>query len=178
MSRFRDDRGEGGEPMPIESVRILGGGDISPVDRSPSSDAGDIANGGGGSEFRALSNTGTISRMKFLTSSNETAWPRSPSTRSTLFPTTATQKPSTSSSSSGARSLNSAHHFPKSVSVRDWFTSNMSKTASAPRKNALESDENRSWPAVSQICSVTASPSGLVGCGRDFVIKSAPIVAR
>lgn len=41
-------------------------------------------------------------------------------------------------------------------------------TASAPRKNAAERDENRSCPAVSQICSVVGA--GVVNGGVDDVV--------
>ena len=68
---------------------------------------------------------------------------------SILFPTNTQQNLLTSSSSTGARSRNSFHHFVSASSVCGWFTSNMSNTASAPRKNADERLENLSCPAVS-----------------------------
>lgn len=71
--------------------------------------------------------------------------------RSILFPTTTQQKLSTSSSLIGARCLNSSHHFVSACIVSGALTSNMSRTASAPRKNAEDRDEKRSWPAVSHI---------------------------
>lgn len=122
---------------------------------------------------------------------------------STLFPTTTQQKLSISPSATGAFSTNSAHHFFNTSIVSGALTSNINTAASAPRKKAFERLENRSCPAVScsdnedmsapytnistteagkgklftHICKSTDS-SGLVGCGRDFDIKSAPIVAR
>lgn len=96
---------------------------------------------GSGSEL------GTSSCTNFLASSAVTPIPGC--NRSILFPTTTQQKLSTSSSLIGARCLNSSHHFVSACIVSGALTSNMSRTASAPRKNAEEREEKRSWPAVS-----------------------------
>lgn len=73
----------------------------------------------------------------------------SSSARSILFPTTTQQKSSASSSGIGALALNASHHFVSAVSVSGRFTSNINNAASAPRKNAVDKLEKRSWPAVS-----------------------------
>ena len=87
--------------------------------------------------------------------------------KSILFPTTATQNASSSSSLTGALSLNSFHHFLSEVKEAGDETSYIRITAScesrsslvrlcklgaeltAPRKKAVERLENLSWPAVS-----------------------------
>lgn len=121
------------------------------------------------------SERGTSSCKNFIASSKVTPIPGC--NRSILFPTTTQQKLSTSSSLTGAWCLNSSHHFVSACIVSGALTSNMSRTASAPRKNAEEREEKRSWPAVSHIWREIISV-GVFGSGRDLVMKSAPIVAR
>lgn len=110
---------------------------------------------GGGSQneardpFTPWSSGGHISSISLSASPSITAGNSPTGTKSVLFPTTTQQKSATSSSLNGARSLNSFHHFVSASRVFGSFTSYMSITASAPRKNADERLENRSWPAVS-----------------------------
>lgn len=115
----------------------IGSTTISPSTCSATSDPGS------GSE------RGRSSCTNFCASSAVTPTPGC--NRSILFPTTTQQKLSTSSSLTGARCLNSSHHFVSACIVSGTLTSNMRSTASAPRKNADEREEKRSWPAVSHI---------------------------
>lgn len=128
--------------------------------------------GGGDDKFAKGGTSSSInSNASFLPTSLLT-----PLSLSILFPTTTQQYSCTSPSSTGALSLKSFHHFLSACMDSGEVTSKINSAASAPRKNADERLEKRSWPAVSQICNVTDS-SGFRGCGTVFVMKSAPIVA-
>lgn len=99
--------------------------------------------------FVSCSSDGHIPSINLNASPSETAGNSPTGTKSVLLPTTTQQKSAMSSSFSGARSLNSFHHFVSASKVFGSLTSYISITASAPRKNADDRLENRSWPAVS-----------------------------
>lgn len=155
---------------------------------------------GGDGDDNLLEKGGTSSSMNSSASDSPTSLL---SPVSVLFPTTTQQYSCTSSSSTGALSRKSFHHFLRACMESGEVTSKIKSAASAPRKNADERLEKRSWPAVScahiidsgkkyvssgvesreeegkrwtQICNVTDS-SGFLGWGTVFVMKSAPIVA-
>ena len=95
------------------------------------------------------STSGHIDSINLAASRSVTVENSPAGTKSILFPTTTQQKSAMSSSLRGARSLNSCHHFVSASRVLGSLTSYISITASAPRKNADDRLENRSWPAVS-----------------------------
>ena len=116
--------------------------------RSPSR-VGSDCRGEVGDIFTGCSSGGHIPSINWSTSLSITAENSPAGTKSVLLPTTTQQKSATSSSLRGARSLNSFHHFVSASRVFGSLTSYISITASAPRKNAEDRLENRSWPAVS-----------------------------
>ena len=93
---------------------------------------------------------------------------------SVLLPTRITQNLSASSSGTGHRSLNSFHHLVSASSVWGWLTSNISITASEPRKKADERLEKRSCPAVSYTMAfnMTTCPH------RDRTLRDIPIFVK
>ena len=105
--------------------------------------------GGVGGTFVSGLSAGHIPSINLRASPSMTAGNSPAGTKSILLPTTTQQKSATSSSFNGARSLNSCHHFMSASRVFGSLTSYINITASAPRKNAEERLENRSWPAVS-----------------------------
>ena len=94
--------------------------------------------------FTTGSSSGHILSINLATSPSITSGNSPAGTKSILFPTMTQQNSATSSSLSGARSLNSCHHFVSASRVFGSLTSYINITASAPRKNADDRLENRS----------------------------------
>lgn len=147
------------------------GGWVVPADDDDCTELLDMGDGSGGSWFVAgitsspSSGFGTIikrlrnSWAELFVTNASFPWfpPFLPPIWSVLFPTTTTQKFASSPSWMGTLVRNSSHQRCSSCSELGLLTSKTRITASAPRKNAAERDENRSCPAVSQICSVVGS---------------------
>lgn len=114
-----------------------GGGNKSPSDMG-SGCQGEV------SDTSTVCSAGHIPSMNLSTSPSMTAGNSPTGTKSILLPTITQQKSATSSSLSGARSLNSFHHLVSASRVFRSLTSYINITASAPRKNADDRLENRS----------------------------------
>lgn len=111
--------------------------------RSPSRGVG-ACQGETNEPLTPVSSGGQIPSINLSASPSITAGNSPAGTKSVLFPTTTQQKSAASSSLSGARSLNSFHHFVSASRVLGSLTSYINITASAPRKNADDRLENRS----------------------------------